>query len=67
MIKEVELKVLPENIYDTEYHRTLAAQKLNLNPLDITAVKITRRSIDARRKNPIFRLQILAYVNEKSS
>jgi uncharacterized FAD-dependent dehydrogenase len=64
MIKEIELTVLPENIYDTEYHRTLAAQKLNLNPLDISAVKITRRSIDARRKNPFFRLQISAYINE---
>ena len=64
MIKEVELNITPGKIKDYSFQRTLAARKLKLNIDEISAVQITRRSVDARKK-PIFKIRANVYVNEK--
>ncbi len=64
MIKEIELDITPDKIKDYSFQRLLAARKLKLNLEEITAVQITRRSIDARKK-PIFKVRANVYLNEK--
>lgn len=63
MIKEIELSIHPDFIFDYEYQKKLAAKKLKLNPIEISAVQIIRRSIDAR-KLPVFRVRAQVYINE---
>ncbi|MGD8778567.1 MAG: NAD(P)/FAD-dependent oxidoreductase [Ignavibacteria bacterium] len=64
MIKEIELSITPDKIKDYSFQRNLAAKKLKLNPEEVTAVQITRRSIDARKK-PVFKIRANVYINEK--
>lgn len=64
MKKEIEVVIPPDFINDYEYVRKISAQKLNLNINDINAVKIQKRSIDARSKSPVYRIRALVYQNE---
>ncbi len=64
MKKEIELSVLPDFIHDYEYQKQIAARKLKLAPEEITAFRITKRSIDARSRQPVFKLKAVVYVNE---
>jgi hypothetical protein len=64
MKKEIEIAVPPEYINDKEFLYNLAAQKLKLNPAEISAVIPLRRSIDARSSNPVFRILSIVYINE---
>lgn len=61
MIKQVEIKVLPKYIEDMAHIRQLAAQKVRLPMSDIVDIKIVRRSIDARSRQPVFRLKVDIY------
>ncbi|MDZ7763937.1 MAG: hypothetical protein U5K00_05865 [Melioribacteraceae bacterium] len=54
MKKEIELKIPPDYANDYEYRKRLAARKLKVSESEITALQITRRSIDARGKIPGF-------------
>ncbi len=65
MIKEIELVIPPELIYDPGYLENTAAQKLHIAHEDISAVQTIRRSIDARSKNPVYRVRVNVYMNEK--
>ena len=64
MKKEVEIAVPPEYLNDKEFLFNLTAQKLRLNPAEISAVVPLRRSIDARSSNPVFRILSNVYINE---
>jgi uncharacterized protein len=63
MIKELDLSVSPGFIHDNNYLKNLTAKKLKVNPSEISLVKVLRRSIDAR-KRPVFRLRVVAFINE---
>lgn len=65
MKKEIELTIHPDLVEDYNYRKELAAKKLNLNPNEITAVQVIRRSIDARGKTPHFKLRSFVYINEQ--
>jgi hypothetical protein len=65
MQKEIEIVIPPDFVNDNQYHRKLAAEKLKLNPEEITAVQITHRSVDARSRNPIFRAKAIVFINER--
>ncbi|PKL82837.1 MAG: FAD-binding protein [Ignavibacteriae bacterium HGW-Ignavibacteriae-3] len=65
MKKEIELVIPPQFLNDYAYHKKLAAHKLNVNELEISAVRIIRRSVDARSRNPVFRAKAIVYINEK--
>lgn len=65
MIKDLQLRVnlieeLTENIL---LHK--AAKQLGLDTSEISAVKVLRKSIDARKKEIIFNYKVAAYINEK--
>ncbi|MEW6193723.1 MAG: FAD-dependent protein [Bacteroidota bacterium] len=65
MIKEIELVIPPELIYNPEYLKNKAVEQLNISNEDISAVQTIRRSVDARSKNPIYRVRVNVYINEK--
>jgi uncharacterized FAD-dependent dehydrogenase len=63
--REIELVIPPEFINDYSYQKNLAAKELKINLEEISAVQILRRSIDARVKNPIYRVKTIVYLNEE--
>ncbi|MCB9209075.1 MAG: FAD-dependent oxidoreductase [Ignavibacteriales bacterium] len=63
MQKEVEVSIPPDFIKNYDFIKNLAAKKIKINPIEINSIKILKRSIDAR-KQPIYRLRIIAYINE---
>lgn len=65
MIKEIQLRV---NLIEERQENTLlykAAKKLSMDVSEISAVKVLRKSIDARKKETIFNYKVAVYINEK--
>lgn len=61
---EIEIAVSPEFVNDSEYQRSIVSSRLKVDKEDITAIRIVKRSVDARSRNPVFRLQTVSYINE---
>lgn len=64
MKKELELVISPENIFDKEKVFESARKNLNLAAEELKAVIPLRRSIDARSREPVYKLLVNAYINE---
>lgn len=64
MIKEVEVKVKPAQIENIELIDQLALQKVNHKKNEVTSIRLLRKSIDARGRQPVFRLRLAVYINE---
>ncbi len=64
MVKQIELKVLPEQINDFPFIRNKAIQKSKVRPDRIEEVKVIRRSIDARGARPFYRLRVNIIIDE---
>jgi uncharacterized FAD-dependent dehydrogenase len=64
MIKEFELKLLPREAVDEQLIYQRAMQKLKAAPGAVDSVQVLRRSIDARGKQPFFRVLVAVYVGE---
>ncbi|MGK9476662.1 NAD(P)/FAD-dependent oxidoreductase [Melioribacter sp. OK-6-Me] len=64
MKKEIELIIDPDNIYNYEFIRKEAAKKIHTDINEISHVSIIKRSIDARRQNPVYKIKAIAYVRE---
>jgi len=65
MIKEIQLRV---NLIEERQENTLlykAAKKLSMDVSEISAVKVLRKSIDARKKDIIFNYKVAVYINEQ--
>ncbi|WP_026777361.1 NAD(P)/FAD-dependent oxidoreductase [Polaribacter sp. Hel_I_88] len=65
MIKEIQLRV---NLIEERQENTLlykAAKKLSMDVSEISAVKVLRKSIDARKKETIFNYKVAVYINEQ--
>jgi uncharacterized FAD-dependent dehydrogenase len=60
----IELTLLPELLPDKENLYIAASRQLKLNRKEIKAVVPTRRSIDARSRQPVFKIRAEVYVNE---
>ncbi len=60
----LELKLLPQDAADEERVRRRIANQLHRPPHDITEFRVLRRSIDARGRQPFFRLRVEAFVDE---
>ena len=65
MIKEVEIKIQPRAIEDLTLIKEEALRKAKLKPSANTEVVVRRRSIDARGYQPVYRLLVTVYVDEK--
>jgi len=64
MIKEITLRILPEKITDTQFIKAAAASAVKMDVQDIDAVQILRRSVDARRRTPMFQARVAIYAGE---
>ena len=65
MIKEIQLRV---NLIEERKENILlykAAKQLNVDKNEISAVKVLRKSIDARKKDIIFNYKVAVYINEE--
>ncbi|KAF0139024.1 MAG: FAD dependent oxidoreductase [Stygiobacter sp.] len=65
MKQEIEVVIPSEKINDYEFLRIQAAQKLRINLSEITSVQAIRRSVDARSRNPVYRIKAIVYINEE--
>jgi uncharacterized FAD-dependent dehydrogenase len=65
MIQEIELSLDPSEIDNLDLIKTLILKKLRIKAPDmINALIPKRRSIDARGKNPVFKLLFEVYIQE---
>jgi uncharacterized FAD-dependent dehydrogenase len=65
MIKEIEIAVLPKELENEALIEQKARKKLKLGPKDqLIKLGLKRRSIDARGRQPLFRLLLEAFINE---
>ncbi|MCC6818534.1 MAG: FAD-binding protein, partial [Bacteroidia bacterium] len=59
---ELELKLLPEKIYDEAYIKQVCAQTMRISVEDIQAIRYLKRSIDARKKPVHYLLKVNVYL-----
>lgn len=64
MMTALELKLLPAEWGDEALLRQRAAQQLHCAEADIQSVHVRKRSVDARGRQPFFRLQVDVYRGE---
>jgi uncharacterized protein len=64
MVKEIELVCPPGQQDDEDVLKKLAASSLHLSPQKITGLKILKRSIDARGRKVVYRMQVQVFVDE---
>ncbi|HVW15212.1 MAG TPA: FAD-dependent oxidoreductase [Mucilaginibacter sp.] len=64
MTREAEIVCQPEQHEDEAVLKRLAASSLNVSANQITGLKILKRSIDARGRKVVYRMQVRVYVNE---
>ncbi|MGZ3814900.1 MAG: FAD-binding protein, partial [Mucilaginibacter sp.] len=62
MIKEIEIVCPPEQHEDEAVLKKLAASYLNTLPNQITGLKILKRSIDARGRKVVYRMQVRVFI-----
>lgn len=65
MIKECTLKVMPQVASDESLLIDFIAREEGIDSRTITAVRVTRKSIDARHRNVCVNLAVKVYVNEQ--
>ncbi|MHA4893108.1 NAD(P)/FAD-dependent oxidoreductase [Pedobacter sp. PWIIR3] len=64
MQKDIEITLSPEELSDEGIIKTKLSASLKINPVKVTGYQILKRSIDARSRKVIFRLQVKVYVDE---
>jgi len=64
MKQTIEVTLLPSSAYDDDLIKQIIASELRVLPQDITAIKKLRRSLDARSKQPIYKLLAEVFINE---
>ena len=64
MIKELEIVCPPGQQDDGDALKNIAATTLNITALKISALKILKRSIDARGRKVVYRMQVQVFIEE---
>jgi len=64
MIKEYQLRILPEIAVNEQRLKEFLSKEQGLNLRDITATRILKRSIDARQRTIFVNLKVRVYLNE---
>lgn len=64
MQKEIEIAIAPEKISDESYILQEVIKYLRLSPKRVQAIKVRKRSIDARSRKVVYRLRVIAYIDE---
>jgi uncharacterized FAD-dependent dehydrogenase len=63
MIKEIEIVCPPGQQDDQGVLKKLSATALNISPQKITAVQVFKRSIDARGRRVVYRMQVKVFID----
>ena len=64
MKQTIEVTLLPSTANDDDLIKQFFASELRVMPDDITAINKLRRSLDARSKQPVYKLLAEVYINE---
>jgi uncharacterized FAD-dependent dehydrogenase len=64
MIKDIMLRIRPDQLNDPGHLKEAAAVALKMSADAVDAVQITRRSVDARGRSPVFQVQARVYSGE---
>ncbi|MDB5153489.1 MAG: FAD-dependent oxidoreductase [Mucilaginibacter sp.] len=64
MMKETEIVCSPEQQKDEAALQKLAAAALKISPEQISGLKIVKRSIDARGRKVLYRMQVKVFIGE---
>ncbi|WP_289054220.1 NAD(P)/FAD-dependent oxidoreductase [Carboxylicivirga marina] len=65
MKREIVLRLSPKEASDDKVIKSLVAKKMKVAPDKLTAIRVVKRSIDARQKIVLVQLHIEAYANAK--
>ena len=63
MMKEIEVVCLPEEHENEEALKDIAAQQLKVPLTRIQAIKIRKRSIDARGRKVVYRMHLQVFMD----
>lgn len=63
MQKEITIKVSPKEASSTESIKQIVASQLDIQISEIKAVRIVKRSIDARQRNVFVNLKLIVYID----
>ncbi|MCA0389613.1 MAG: FAD-dependent monooxygenase [Bacteroidetes bacterium] len=64
MIKEIEIAVNPADVRDNEKIRSLILKSIREKPAKISGYYISKRSIDARSRTPLYRFKVQVFIDE---
>ncbi|MCB0481072.1 MAG: FAD-binding protein [Flavobacteriales bacterium] len=64
MVREIDLALGPNDAFDAEKRIREAAQQLGVEPDQINDLVVLRRSIDARKKDVLYRIKCAAYIDQ---
>lgn len=64
MVKEIEITCPPGHQEDEALLKKLSASALNISAQKIAALKILKRSIDARGRQVVYRMQVQVFIDE---
>ena len=64
MIKEIEIVCPPGQQENGGVLKGLVASVLNISPQKISAIKVLKRSIDARGRKVVYRMQVQVFIDE---
>jgi uncharacterized FAD-dependent dehydrogenase len=64
MQKEIEVVCPPDHVFNLDQIKSIILSQEKLKASDLTDFKIRKKSIDARSKNPVYRLKVDIYIKE---
>lgn len=67
MKREIQLRLTPEEASDDIHYKPIIAKELDIRPDDISAIKIIKRSIDARKRQVIIQITAEVWIDETPS
>jgi hypothetical protein len=65
MKKIIEITLHPADVHDADKIRVAAARLLECAPEEISALKVLKRSLDARPRVPVYKCTVAVYSNEE--
>ena len=64
MIQELQLRVLPEEAVNDQVIKQVASRETGIDIEEINAVRVLKRSVDARKRQVIINLKLRVFINE---
>lgn len=66
MVQEYTFRLLPQDAIDEDRLKSSVCRLKGINPTDITAVQLLKRSVDARQKTIYLQVQLRVFINEEA-